>query len=170
MEAYKGGWELIEMRLEIRLIELFGIDEGDVIVGDVVSEAAAATPLAASAALLAGGFDAEDDETILTGELLLRQDAVVEQRRGHAQVFRLARRPRVAVGQHVALAVEPGAVPHDLLRPHDVVQDVAVVEAVDVVLHVVEHAALPLEQVVPRTEQHFSLQNHFINKKKKKIQ
>lgn len=39
--------------------------------------------------------------------------------------------------------------PHDLLRPNDVVKDVAVVEAVDVVLQVVKDAALTFEYVVP---------------------
>jgi len=132
------------MRVEIGLVELLGIDA---ILN--VQFSFAAVGGAAGLTLLAGGLDAEDDEAVLTGELLLRQDAVVDERRGGAQLFRLARRPRLAVGEHIALSAEAGAVPHDLLRPHDVVENVAVVEAVDVVLQVVEDAALSFEYVVP---------------------
>jgi len=84
---------------------------------------------------------------------------VVDQRGGDAQLLGLARRPRLAVREHVSLSVEAGAVPNDLLRPNDVVEDVAVVEAVDVVLQVVEHPAFTLEYVVPRTEQHLTLRH-----------
>ena len=64
-----------------------------------------------------------------------------------------------------ASPVEVGAVPDDLLRPADVVEDVAVVEAEEPRLFRHQLAAAAVEHVVPRTEQHLTLSSIFLFQK-----
>ena len=136
---------------------------GDKVLVGSVSPGSATT----TAGSLTCGFDTQDDETILTRELVLAQQPdrllsvlSADQRSGHAQRFGVAGRPRVAIGIRLAFAVRSGSVPNDFLRPDDVVEYVAVVETVDVVLAGRNELAGTAAAVhlVPRAEQHFALE------------
>jgi len=122
---------------------------------------------------LAGGFDAQDDESVLAGELVLGQQLATtarlllllllvrrrggDERGGHSARLGVAGRPGVAVRVELAFAAAgSGSVPDHLLRPHNVVEDVAVVETVNVVSLLTgrgQFAGPPAaEQIVPRPE------------------
>jgi len=116
---------------------------------------------------LAGGLDAQDDESVLAGELVLGQQLAAaarllvrrrgsDERGGHSERLCIAGRPGVAVRVELAFAAGPGSVPDHLLRPDNVVEDVAVVETVNVVSLLTsrgEFAGLPAaEQIVPSPE------------------
>jgi hypothetical protein len=97
---------------------------------------------------LASGFDAQDDESVLTGEFVLGQQFSTttarlllllvrgrrgsDERGGHSERLGVAGRPGVAVRVELAFATGPGTVPDHLMRPDNVVEDVAVVETVNV--------------------------------------
>ena len=93
---------------------------------------------------LASGFDAQDDESVLTGEFVLGQQFATataarlllllvggrrgsDERGGHSERLGVAGRPGVAVRVKLALAAGSVAV------PENVVEDAAVVETVNVV-------------------------------------
>jgi hypothetical protein len=96
---------------------------------------------------LASGFDAQDDELVLTGEFVLGQQFSTttarllllvgrrgsDERGGHSERLGVAGRPGVAVRVELAFATGPGTVQDHLMRPDNVVEDVAVVETVNVV-------------------------------------
>lgn len=114
-----------------------------------------------TASSLTGSLDTEDDETVLTRELVLTQksNGLVagrrgDQRGGHSERFGIARRPRVAIGIQLAFAVRSGSVPDHLLGPDDIVENIPVVETVDVVLSGGNELAGPPAAVhlVPRAE------------------
>ena len=126
---------------------------------------------AASGDTLAGGFNAQDDESVLTGELVLGQQLATtarlllllllgwrrsDERSGHSEGFCIAGRPGVAVRVELAFTAGSGSVPDHLLRPDNVVEDVAVVETVNVVSLLSsgsKFAGPPAaEQIVPRAE------------------
>ena len=115
--------------------------------------------VAAAAPALARRLDAQHDEAVLTGELLLAEQPAgvlsgADERGGEPERLGLARRPRVAIRVQVPLAARARPVPDDLLRPDDVVEDVPVVEAEDVVLPGGRELArlARSEQLVPRPE------------------
>jgi hypothetical protein len=136
-------------------------------------------PTATGDDALAGGFDAQDDESVLTREFVLCQQFATataarlllllvggrrrgDERGGHSERLGVAGRPGVAVRVELAFATGPGSVPDHLLRPDNVVEDVAVVETVNVVSLLTgsrgEFAGPPAaEQIVPRPEQHLTL-------------
>lgn len=130
--------------------------------------------LAPSGSTLARRFDAQDDEAVVAREHLLAEELGVlagrrDERRGDAEALGgVAGRPAGTVGLEVALAVLAGAVPHDLLRPDDVVEHVAAVEAQDVVVARRHELAAHPEDVVPRAEQYLTLRrnkNFFLRNK-----
>lgn len=129
---------------------------------------------------LASGFNAQNDESILTRKLVLRQqfaataNVVVVVGRllllllmwwcdewgGHSECLGIAGRPRIAIRIELAFTAGSGSVPDHLLWPDNVVEDVAIVETVNVVSLLLlllssrsKFAGPPAaEQIVPRAE------------------
>lgn len=66
---------------------------------------------------LASGFNAQDGERVVAAEAILRQEPVLQERRGETHDVAALAVPRVAIRGEGALAEEVGAVPDVLLRP-----------------------------------------------------
>ena len=130
---------------------------------------------------LASGFNAQNDESILTRKLVLCQqfaataNVVVvvvgrllllllmwwcDEWGGHSECLGIAGRPRIAIRIELAFTAGSGSVPDHLLWPDNVVEDVAIVETVNVVSLLLlllssrsKFAGPPAaEQIVPRAE------------------
>ena len=141
----------------------------------------ATTTTTTSGDTLASGFNAQNDESILTRKLVLRQqfaaaaaNVVVvgrlllllmrwcDERGGHSECLGIAGRPRIAIRIELAFTAGSGSVPDHLLWPDNVVEDVAIVETVNVVSLLLlllrlssrsKFAGPPAaEQIVPRAE------------------
>jgi len=64
-----------------------------------------------------GHLDAEDYKGAVAGKVVLAEQTVVQQRRGHARVARLVAAPGTAVLARVAHAPHVRPVPHVLVGP-----------------------------------------------------
>lgn len=82
-----------------------------------------------------------------------------DKRGGYSKALKISRCPGIAIRIQLAFAVRSGSMPDHLLRPDDVIENVAVVETVDVVLTTGSEFAGPSAavHVVPGAKQHFSL-------------